>query len=324
MHWVLTVPADFSMRSLLKRSKSLLLPPFSVVRLQRLERVECLSSGKTLLISLTQVPAGLYLRSDQRLNGAEAEEVSQKVWYMLRLGESFSGFSQVLAEHPVLTRCLTSGYRFLRGSTFFEDLVKAQILVFQNAEALGELSFGGDVREAAGGRLIQRQQRLTALVDHLGSPLATNPTRHAFPTPEQVFKGKSKVEDVLESELGAVVITTAQRFLEAPNALRELLRRDVPLKTVRQALLAFPGMNASIMGLAMLALGRYDYLPLEEHGQLHRHAVTDVSNGDLSKIQAVFLRWQPWAGLTYWLWNWQTCLFSALLEEVVVHEEAAC
>lgn len=321
MYWVLTIPTDFSIGCLLQRSAPLLLPPFSVVRQQRLERVEHLSSGKTLLISLRQIPAGLHLHSDQGLSGAEAEEVSQKVWHMLRLGENFSGFCRLLGDHPTLKRCLTSGYRFLRGSTFFEDIVKAQVLAYRNPSVLADMTCGAGHNGTENGT---RRQCLTALIDHLGSPLATNPTRHAFPTPEQVFAGQAKVNGVLGPALGEMVVTTAERFVEAPTTLAELLRRDVPLPAVKQTLRTFPGMSAPMVGLAMLALGRYDYFPLESYSHvLLRHAI-NASNGELSKIQALFARWHPWAGLTYWLWDWQSCPLSVVLEEDIFHEKTTC
>lgn len=318
MNWVLTIPTDFSMRSLLKRSEPLLLPPFSVVQ-QQLEKVEHLTSGKTLLISLTQIPAGLHLQSDQRLNGAEAEEVSQKVWRMLRLGEKFTGFSRLLAEHTLLARCLVPGYRFLRGSTFFEDLVKAQVLGFQvdgvpTDMVIGTSDSGSDDRAE-----VSQRHCLTALVDHFGSPLATNPTRHAFPGPSQVLEDENRVKEVLGAELGHIVLKTAERFVEAPNTLTELLRREVPLETVTQTLQTFPGMTPAIMGLAMLSLGRYDYLLLED-------ALTDGTDAfgeDLARIREAFLRWHPWSGLIYWLWDWQKCPCSVVLQEELLHEQAA-
>ena len=319
MNWVLTIPTGFSMRSLIKRSEPLLLPPFSVVLQQHLEKVEHLTSGKTLLISLTQIPAGLHLQSDQRLNGAEAEEVSQKVWRMLRLGENFAGFSHLLADHPVLTRCLKPGYRFLRGSTFFEDLVKAQILGFQADDVVTARAFGASHHRADDTIETSMGRHLTMLVDHLGSPLATNPTRHAFPTPSQIAGEKTRVKEILGADLGHVVLKTAERFMEAPNTLAELLRRDVPLETITQTLRTFPGMTPAMLGLSMLSLGRYDYLPLEDASGDGDDGVND----DLSNIRDIFSRWHPWSGLIYWLWDWKKCPCSVVLREGLLHEQTA-
>ena len=70
MHWVLTIPGDFSLSALLQRSQQFLLPTFEVNQ-GCLERVEQLSSGHIVLLTISQVPAGLQLASDQRLAGSE-------------------------------------------------------------------------------------------------------------------------------------------------------------------------------------------------------------------------------------------------------------
>lgn len=320
MNWVLTIPVDFSLCALLKRSKHLLFPPFSVVHRQRLERVERLSSGKTLLISLTQIPAGLHLRSDQRLSGLEAEEVSQKVWRMLRLGENFSDFSQLCIDHPLLDRCLGSGFRFLRGATLFEDLMKAQILTHGDEPTLRKMSCGAHKADGSSG---QQVRCLTALIDHIGSALATNPTRRAFPAPSQVFTNKEKVIEILGPDLGANVLTTAERFLEAPNTLAELLHRDMPLEAVSQMLWTFPGMTSSAVALAMLALGHYDYLPLGDDACAPTDDAIALSVVSLARVRDLFMGWHPWSGLVYWLWDWEACPLSSIVEEVVFHEQTA-
>ncbi len=320
MNWVLTIPMDFSLCALLKRSKYLLLPPFSVVHQRRLERVERLSSGKTLLISLTQIPAGLHLCSDQRLSGLEAEEVSQKVWRLLRLGENFSDFSQLCIDHPLLDRCLGSGFRFLRGATFFEDMVKAQISTHGDARVLRKMSCG---TYEAGALSDQEARCLTALVDHIGSALATNPTRHAFPTPSQVSKNREKVMEILGPDLGTNILMVAERFLEAPNTLAELLHRDIPLETVSQMLWTFPGMTSSVVALAMLALGHYDYLPLYNNAHVPLDDTMNVSDVSLAQVRDLFTGWHPWSGLVYWLWDWEVCPLSSIVEEVICHEQTA-
>lgn len=327
MNWLLTIPSSFSLNILLTRSRSLLLPPFSIDWQQRLERVERLSSGRTLLISLNQTRAGLHLRSDQRLGGTEAEEVSRKVWRMLRLGENFTSFSEMLAEHPMLERCLRQGFRFLRGSSLFEDIVKAQILTYWDENAVGKIASGVRDQGDTHSRWVRGERCLAALVDHLGSALSANPTRHAFPTPTQISEYEDKVKEILGLELATHVLTAADRFLEAPNTFAELLRRDIPTHAVRQTLTSFPGMNPSAMAIAMLALGRYDYLPLDELSEKSHLLMEYMSSDtevDLSKIQTVFEAWRPWSGLIYWLWDWQVCSPAFVAEGAEVHEHSVC
>ncbi|MGC9397629.1 MAG: hypothetical protein ACP5HM_00660 [Anaerolineae bacterium] len=323
MHWLLTRPSDFSLEVFLKRSECWLLPPFSVYAGRRLERVERLSSGKTLLLSLTQTSAGLHLRSDQRLTAAEAEEVSRKAWRMLRLGENFSEFSRLLSEVPILERCLGRGFRFLRGSTLFEDVVKARVMT-HGMERVGAGDDCGFSKEREGWP--QGERYLLALVDHLGSALAANPTRHAFPTPTQLSEGADKVRALLGTALGKDVVTIGESFLEAPVTFKELLRRDVPLETTRQALQIFPGMNAAAVALVMLALGRYDYLPFDDlkaetGGRSAQRP--ECAAAAQPHLRAFFANWQPWAGLVYWLWDWDACLPPDIFEEINFYEQPA-
>ncbi len=284
MHWVLTIPGDFSLSALLQRSQQFLLPTFEVNQ-GCLERVEQLSSGHIVLLTISQVPAGLQLASDQRLAGSETEELSHKTWRMLRLGENFTLFFARFGQDTSLKPYLQPGARLLRGATLMEDIVKALLLTQPPQE--------------------QGVQRIMQLVDHLGAPLPSNPTRHAWPPLNQLDQTSAALQKILGPQC-ALTLVKAIDVVQAQEAELELLSQpQFPLETALSTLSKIPGMNDSALALTMLALGRYDYLPIDASA---RERVSKVwYNGSVvtpEKIKAAFSRWHPWEGLVYWLWAW--------------------
>jgi len=284
MHWVLTIPCDFSLNALLQRSQQFLLPTFEVNQ-GCLERVEQLSSGRIVLLTISQVPTGLQLTSNQRLTGSEAEELSHKTWRMLRLGENFALFFARFGQDTSLKQYLQPGARFLRGTTLMEDIVKALLLTQPPQE--------------------QGFQRITQLVDHLGAPLPSNPTRHAWPPLNQLDQTAAALQEILDPQC-VLSLTKAIGVIRTQEADLELLSQpQSPLEAAVVAVNSIPGMNDAALSLTMLALGRYDYLPIDASA---RERVSKVwYNGGVvtpEKIKTAFSRWHPWEGLVYWLWAW--------------------
>jgi hypothetical protein len=65
-------------------------------------------------------------------------------------------------------------------------------------------------------------------------------------------------------------------------------------------------LNDEVMGLMMLSLGRYDYIPVDQCAQQrvsqYWHDGGSVRPED---VRAAFAPLQPWGGLGYWLWDWR-------------------
>ena len=287
MHWILSSPNNFSLTRIIRRSQDFLLPPFGVNQAQeQLERIERLSSEHTVALMISQVPAGLHLEVHQHLTGAETEEISRKTWRMLRLGENFTPFLLRAREDPLLRRCVRQGVRFLRGATFFEDLVKALILTHSPQD------WGA--------------QRIAWLVDRLGDSLPSNPTRHAFPTPQQFLWNQTLSNEILGRTLGQTLHAMAERFRSHGDKFEALIQRPLPLKTVETCLARLPGLDNGTLSLAMLALGRYDYLPTALHTPQARNpgGSRGTASAGSEEILARLRPWQPWGGLVYWLWDW--------------------
>ena len=287
MSWILTTPKDFSLIRIIEQSTGLLLPPFTVSRAgTQLERVEELKSKRVLLLTILQAQAGLQIQTSQQLNSTEAEEISHKVWRMLRLGENLTPFFKLRAADQRLKRQqLLHGGRLLRGTTLIEDVLKALLLTQPTAP------------HADHNR--QNVQLISWLVDQLGSPLPSNPTRHAFPTCEKLQSASDILTELLGTDLGQTVrelITCCKTQL--PKITR-LQRINYPLDLLIQELNQLPGMQPEMLALLMLSLGRYDYLPPDN--ETYHYLQPERAVIEAPGPSPDFSEWHPWEGLAYWL-----------------------
>lgn len=298
MHWTLTVPESFSLSQIIRRSLNcepfklfqfrLLQPPFSVNRTkERLNRVERLQSGRTVYLTLSQTPAGLILQTDERLIGKDTEEISHKIRRMLRLGEDLQPFLDIARRTPGLETTLQTGAHILRGATFFEDVIKAIILTQEEKERQG--------------------QCITWIVDRFGDPLPSNPTRHAFPIPQQILWGNEVLGEVFPPGITAQLTWVAERFHTEADRLEALL---LPEKSSADALAAelakFLDLEPETLGLVMLSLGRYDYIPAALCMPRHTRACDKGHWRTPRDAHAIFEPLQPWGGLACWLWDWSS------------------
>jgi hypothetical protein len=281
MEWFLTTPDDFSLEQTLENSKGLLLPPLALSsQVITLERVESLASGRTLLLAVREGPAGLYLTTNQQVTGPEIEELSHKTWRMLRLGERFHTFRALMASMPEIQSHVHSSVRLLRGATFFEDVIKAVILAHAGPRA-----------PQAG------RQQLTQLIEHVGDALPSNPTRHAFPTPDQIEAQRAWIRTALPAALGETLLALSTIFTEQQLNLRHLQAPETPLTELEATLSTLPGVTPCALALIMLALGRYDYVP--ENGNARRCLGNSAPPG----LERWATTWAPLGGLLYWLWD---------------------
>lgn len=289
MHWTLTVPDSFSLSQIIRRSLNcgqfpLLQPPFSVNRTkERLNRVERLQSGNTIYLILSQTLAGLVLQTDERLTGTDTEEISQKTRRMLRLGENLQPFLDVARHTPGLETTLHNGAHILRGATLFEDVIKAVILTQEEKARQG--------------------QRITWIVDRFGDPLPSNPTRHAFPIPQQILWGNEVVEKVFTPDIAGKLIRVAEGFHTEGERIEVLAEEKHTTEALATELAQRLDLGPEPLGLVMLSLGRYDYIPTRCIQQ-HTRSVDKGARGAPRNMHAMFEPLQPWGGLACWLWDW--------------------
>jgi 3-methyladenine DNA glycosylase/8-oxoguanine DNA glycosylase len=290
MHWTLTVPDSFSLPQIIRRSLNceqfrLLLPPFSVNRTkERLNRVERLQSGHTVYLTLSQTSAGLILQTEERLTGNDTEEISHKTRRMLRLGENLQPFLDIARRTPGLETTVHNGAHILRGATFFEDVIKA-IILSQEEKA-------------------QQGHRITWIVDRFGDPLPSNPTRHAFPTPQQILWGDAILREVFAVDIARKLIRVAEKFSTEAERIEILAQGERATDTLAAELAKLLNLGPETLGLVMLSLGRYDYIPATFCMQRYTRPVNKGRRSTPRDTHAMFEPLQPWGGLACWLWDW--------------------
>ena len=289
MHWILTVPDSFVLTQVIQRSQWLLQPPFGLNRAEEnLTRVERLASGQTIALAIAQVPAGLVLETEARLSGKDTEEISHKVWRMLRLDENLHAFLEVANHTPGLEASIRYGVHLLRGTTLFEDVVKSIIFTLEPAARQGA--------------------RLAWIVDHFGDPLPSNPTRHAFPTPQQLLRGERLLHETLGDKVGQQLAAVAETFDADANAVAMMTGESVPLEQLADNLKQLFGLSESTLSMMMLNLGRYEYIPTDYRAQQRVSKYYKGRPISPHDIRSMFEPLQPWGGLAYWLWDWATAL----------------
>lgn len=289
MHWILTVPDSFVLTQVIQRSQWLLQPPFGFDRAQELlTRVERLASGHTVALAISQVPAGLVLETDERLGGSDREEISHKTWRMLRLGENLRPFLDIASRTPGLESTIRYGAHLLRGTTLFEDIVKSIIFTMEAKAKQG--------------------LRLAWIIDHFGDPLPSNPTRHAFPTPQQLIRGERLLGTAFVPDIATHLILAAEKFDAQAPYIATMTSNTVSLEKLTHNLKQLFDLETAAIGLVMLNLGRYDYIPIDQTAQ--QRISHHLKNRTVSpqEIRLMFEPLQPWGGLAYWLWDWSTAL----------------
>jgi 3-methyladenine DNA glycosylase/8-oxoguanine DNA glycosylase len=287
MHWLLSTPETFSLRSAIQRSGWLLYPPFHVHTLgTQLYRVERLGATAAVGLTLYQAPAGLVISTESQLSGQEIEEASAKVWRMLRLEENIEPFLRLARHTEHLEATVRIGARLLRGATLFEDVLTAALATHTAGDTLS-------------------WDLVAGLVDRLGDPLPSNPTLHAFPTPERVLRDIALLGDLLASPLLDRVEHLARLFHDDSDEIEALVQRSWSADDLAISLTGALQLEAESLGLLMLSLGRYDWIPNDILSQRRMsrfgggHGMTDAD-----AAREYFARWHPWGGLAYWLWDW--------------------
>ncbi len=297
MHWILTISDKFSLARVLRRPQLFLLPPFSIdPARESLFRIEQLASGHTIALVISQNAEGLLIEANEHLTGKEREEVSRKTWRMLRMGENFTDFLKIAQGDAELRSIVEPGVRLLRGVSLFEDVVKSFILMAHTGEKGGALT--------------------AWLVDRLGDPLPSNPTRHAFPTPQEILWGQHLVEEMLGPSLGNVIVEVAKAFQDHGARLESLLHSKTSLSKLERSLHQNLAIDQRTMGLVMVCLGRYDYIPVDDYArQCVSREWYDHEPVSAEEVDALFSKWQPWGGLVYWL---STCSNALAYESGLV------
>jgi len=247
-----------------------------------------LQSGRVVELLVQETSDGVSVEVQGPLSEAETEDVGRQVAWMLALDQDSSAFYALARQEPKLAHVEEQAKgRILRSPTLFEDTVKTILTT--------NTSWGGTIR------------MVEALVSRFGPPLPADPTRHAFPAPDQL--AATDVDTLrAETRLGyraPYVLELARQVAGGALDLEGLKTSNVPTPELRQQLLAIKGVGDYAAANLLMLLGRYDFIPVDSWARkMVSQEWYDGQPVGRAEVEAAFERWGAWKGLAYWLWDW--------------------
>jgi len=289
MRWTLSARPPFSLPAVVGSHGWIRLAPFGEDdRTGGLTYVEQLDSGRIMEMLIQEVAGGVSVEMDSPLSEAEQAEVARQVGWMLGLEQDFSAFYALARKEPKLAHVEERAQgRVLRSPTLFEDTVKTILTT--------NTSWAGTIR------------MVKALVSQFGAPLPADPTRHAFPTPDQLA---ATDEETLRSAAGLgyrapYVLELARRVASGALDLEGFKTADIPTSQLRKQLLAIKGVGEYAAANLLMLLGRYDFVPVDSWAlKMVSHEWYGGEPVRRAEVEAAFEHWAEWKGLAYWFWDW--------------------
>ena len=286
----LTLPArpPFSLPAVTRSHGWIRLAPFAPNEGGGLAYVAQLATRRVVALRVSEAAQGVSVEADGTLSDAEREQVAHDVARMLDLDKDLSPFYALARQEPKLARVGERAQgRLLRAPTLFEDTVKTILTT--------NTSWAGTIR------------MVESLVAQFGAPLAADPTRRAFPTPEAL--AASDVDSLRSMvRLGyraPYVLELARGVASGALDLEALRAADLPTDQVQRQLLAIKGVGPYAAANLLMLLGRYDFIPVDSWGlKLVSHEWYGGAPVGPEEVEAAFERWGPWKGLAYWFWDW--------------------
>jgi len=301
MEWTLPARPPFSLPAVIGSHGWVQLAPFRRDEAGGLVRVERLASGRVVELLVRPAPGGIRIVVDDRtgttaplLEAAEKAEITGKVTWMLGLDQDLSAFYALARQEPKLARVEGKAQgRILRCSTLFEDVVKTILTT--------NTTWSGTIR------------MVEALVSLYGSPLPADPTRRAFPTPEELAgTGAEALRSQARLGYRAPYILALARAVASGSLDLEALRTgrtdgggELPTVEWRKWLLALQGVGPYAAACLLVILGRYDFVPVDSWAlKLVSHEWHGGEAVGRAEVEAAFARWGAWQGLAFWFWDW--------------------
>jgi 3-methyladenine DNA glycosylase/8-oxoguanine DNA glycosylase len=264
-----------------------LLPFTSDDNYTTLETILELDSGRVVDLLVWETPEGVGVYSETALDDSEQDEVARKASWMLALEQDFSSFYALAANEPKLSQAVTQAHgRILRCPTLFEDIVKT--ITTTNTTWSGTK------------RMVQ------ALVETFGAAHPSDPSWHAFPTPERLAAADV---DALrrECKLGyraPYVLELAKQVAAGEMDVESLKAGILSTLELRKKLLSIKGVGDYAAANLLMILGRYDYIPVDSWAL--NMVSKEFYNGEpitRKDVEVIFAPWGEWQGLAFWLWD---------------------
>lgn len=285
---MLPARTPFSLPAVVNSHGWIQLAPFLPTEASGFSYVARLAEGRVLELTVEPLPDGVRVETDVPVSAAEEAEIAETVRWMAGLDQDLSPFYEAAAGEPKLARAAVEAKgRILRSATLFEDVVKTILTT---------------------NTLWAATKRMTAaLVNLYGDPLPADPTRRAFPTPEQLAAVSA---DALRSDarLGyraPYVATLAREVAAGKLDLEALKTAALTTPELRKRLISIQGIGPYAAANLLMLLAHYDYIPADSWAakMVSREffAGAPVTPVDIEKV---FAPWGQWKGLAYWFWQW--------------------
>ena len=281
----LAVPPDFSFSETLNAHGWRRLLPFVWDEdAQSLEHVGELDSGEVIRLRLHDAEGTIKVDGD---TGAHEGEITRRVRRMLQLDlplDSFHAYCRSRPELGQIAECRRG--RMLRSPTLFEDTIKVIATV-----------------NTTWAQTIAMTARL---VEHFGAALPSDPSRHAFPTPQRLaavsfdeFAAKARM-GYRNAYVHSLAFSIAEGFLDLEGLQDEGLAAD----DLRKRLLTLPGIGPYGAACLMLYLGKPEHVNADSWARMLlskelNRPVTD------KEVLAFFEHHGEWRGLVYNFYPWR-------------------
>jgi 3-methyladenine DNA glycosylase/8-oxoguanine DNA glycosylase len=273
----------------------LLLPNHWDENSQTLQRVERLTGGKVVLLSLSGEKSAkgpvvrIEVNHTKSLTKNEEKEIVSAVKYMLRLDEDLSEFYKICLQQSDRWKKLSTGLgRLFRSPTLFEDIVKTICTT--------NIQWGGTKR------------MIEELVSSFGEKYPGDPHLRAFPTPESIAKVslESFSKKVRMGYRTEYIHLLAKQLSSREMNPKAFLDPQISTPDLKKRLLEIKGIGNYAAATLLMILGRYDELPTDT---VFRDFVSEkyfkgkkVSD---KKALSIYEKWGEWKYLAYWFELWQ-------------------
>jgi len=260
-----------------------------------LERVERLDDKTVVLLHIKQgaeteqqIILSIVVHSAQPLTANARDEVTARVRWMLKLDQDYRDFYRRAATHARIRRVVGQGRgRLLRSPTLWEDVVKTI--------ATTNVTW----RNTVG--MIER------LVTTLGDPFPLEPTRHAFPTPQQVAAADPVLfaETIRMGYRNSYVQQLARELASSERTLDAQTLCTLPTAALKTELKSLKGIGDYAAHTLLMLLGHYGELPVDSEYRsfVHRHYFPTTPADALpddKHIATLYDDWGAWKYLAYW------------------------
>ena len=247
-----------------------------------LEYIHQYPSGRTSSIRISEINGEVIVDSN-----ADPEETMAVVRRMLQLDLPMGDFHKYCSGHEKFAHVprLKQG-RMLVSPTVFEDVVK--VICTTNTT------------------WAQTKSMVARIADAYGAPDPLEPSRKAFPTPEQILSDNLE-EFSAKAKLGyrnASVYKIASDIAAGILDLEELRSPEITTADLNKRLLTLPGVGPYAASCLMIYLGRYERVNVDSWARTLVGKELGRSVMD-KEVHAFFEEFGEWRALVYHFYPWR-------------------